>query len=46
MKELYDLFNYLVKKYEFDGEKITKIIDDMDKYKDEYKKEYEFFEFI
>jgi hypothetical protein len=41
MKELYDLFNYLVKKYKFYGEKIKKIIDNMDKYKDEYKKEYE-----
>ena len=37
MKKLYDLFNYLVKKYKFYGEKITKIIDNMYKYKDEYK---------
>jgi hypothetical protein len=35
MKELYELVEYLVKKYKFDGEEIKqKIIDDMEEYKE------------
>lgn len=35
MKELYELFNYLVKKYNFNGDEIQqKINDDMEEYKE------------